>query len=189
MRVGYGRISTDKETQKFDRQEDQLREAGCEKIYLERMTGRKSERPELNKMLSDLLESKDDKKQVVCVSLDRLGRSTKNVLDLVDVFKENKIELISLKEGSLIDESPQSKFFLTILSAFAELEADMCSERVKDGLRSAQKRGKKLGRPKKDMDIAVRMWESREYSISEICEANKCCKQTLYNELRKRELM
>lgn len=186
MRVGYGRVSTEKESQRFDRQEDQLRDAGCERIYLERMSGRKRDRPELSLMMEDLLASEDETRQVVCVSLDRLGRSTKNILELVDTFKANGIQLISLKEGSLIDETPQSQFFLTIMAAFAELEAEMTRARVAEGLEAAKRRGKKLGRPRKDMETAVKMWLSREYSVSEICEAVGCARQTLYNEIRRR---
>ena len=191
MRVGYGRVSTDKETQKFDRQEDQLKDAGCEAIYLERISGRKSrdERPELNRMINDLINSEDEVKQVVCVSLDRICRSTKNMLELVELFKNNDIDLISIKEGSLIGDSPQSTFFVTILSAFAQMEADACSMRVRDGLKAAKRRGKTLGRPCIDpdkMDTAIRMYLSRDYSVAEVCRIAQISKQTLYNELKRR---
>ena len=62
----------------------------------------------------------------------------------------------------------------------------MCRERVRDGLEAAKRRGKKLGRPKKDMDSAIRMWLSKEFSISEICDTVGCAKQTLYNEIKRR---
>ena len=65
----------------------------------------------------------------------------------------------------------------------------MCRERVRDGLKAAKRRGKRLGRPKKDMDTAMKMWLSKDYSISEICEAVGCAKQTLYNEVHRRGLV
>ena len=184
MRYGYGRISTDKESQKFDRQVDDLNAAGCEKIYLERVSGTSKCKPELEKLLSEL--QKGD--ELVCVSIDRLGRSTQQVLSLVNQLQDMGVILISLKEGFQTN-TPQGRFFLTIVAAFSELEVEMCRSRVRDGLAAARRRGKKLGRPRKDMDIAIKMWQSKDYSISEICEAVGCARQTLYNEVRRRGLV
>lgn len=181
MKYGYGRISTDKETQKFDRQEDQLREAGCERIYLERVSGRAKDKPELAKLMSELNEGDE----LICVSIDRLGRSTQQVLSLVNRLDEMGVGLTSLKEGFQA-HTPQGRFFLTIVAAFSELEVEMCRSRVREGLEAAKKRGKKLGRPRKEMDTAIRMWQSKGYSVSEICSTVGCAKQTLYNEIKRR---
>lgn len=72
------------------------------------------------------------------------------------------------------------------MAAFSELEIEMCRSRVREGLKAAKKRGKKLGRPRKNMDTAIRMYESGDYFISEICKTTGCCKQTLYNEIHRR---
>lgn len=183
MRYGYGRISTDKETQRFDRQEDQLRDAGCERIYLERVSGTSKSKPELEKLLSTLAAGDE----LVCVSIDRLGRSTQQVLALVNKLEEIGVILTSLKENFQTN-TPQGRFFLTIVAAFSELEVEMCRSRVKEGLAAAKRRGKKLGRPRKDMDTAIKMWLSKDYSITEICDAVGCAKQTLYNEIHRRGL-
>lgn len=180
MKYGYGRISTDKDSQKFDRQEDQLRDAGCEKVYLERVSGTSKSKPELERLLTELREGDD----LVCVSIDRLGRSTQQVLDLVNRLEDMGVILISLKEGFQTN-TPQGRFFLTIVAAFSELEVEMCRSRVRDGLEAAKRRGKTLGRPRKDMDTAIKMWQSKDYSISEICDAVKCSKQTLYNAIQR----
>lgn len=180
MKYGYGRISTDKETQRFDRQEDQLKGAGCEKVYLERVSGTSKSKPELENLLMELEEGDE----LICVSIDRLGRSTQQVLELVNRLQKIGVILISLKEGFQTN-TPQGKFFLTIVAAFSELEVEMCRSRVKDGLEAAKKRGKTLGRPRKDMDTAIKMWQSKDYSISEICEAVGCSKQTLYNAIKR----
>ena len=180
MKYGYGRISTDKESQKFDRQEDQLKDAGCEKVYLERVSGTSKSKPELEKLLVEL-EMGDE---LICVSIDRLGRSTQQVLELVNKLQEMGVILISLKEGFQTN-TPQGKFFLTIVAAFSELEVEMCRSRVRDGLEAAKRRGKTLGRPRRDMETAIKMWQSRDYSISEICEAVGCSKQTLYNAIKR----
>lgn len=183
MKYGYGRISTQKDEQKFDRQEDQLKEAGCERIFFERVSGTSKKKPELEKMLSQMQEGDE----LVCVSIDRLGRSTQQVLELITRLDERGIGLTSLKEGFAAN-SPQSRFFFAIVAAFSQLEVEMTRERVKEGLAAAKRRGKKLGRPRKNMDTAIKMWQSKEYSISEICEAVGCSKQTLYNEIHRREI-
>lgn len=188
MKVGYMRVSTDKDVQKFDRQEDQLIAAGCEKIYSERISGKAASKPELEKMISDLTESDDLEKEIIVVSIDRLGRSTVQVINTVNRLDSLGIGLTSLKEGFQAN-TPQARFFLTIIAAFGQLEADMCSDRVKQGLAAAKKRGKKLGRPhtnQETMNTAIRMWESHDYSINEICSIAGIAKQTLYNEIKRR---
>lgn len=180
MRYGYGRISTDKESQRFDRQEDKLRDAGCEEVYLERVSGTSKRKPELERLLAELHEGDE----LVCVSIDRLGRSTQQVLELVNRLEDMGVILISLKEGFQTN-TPQGRFFLTIVAAFSELEVEMCRSRVRDGLEAAKRRGKTLGRPRKDMGTAIKMWQSKDYSISEICEAVGCSKQTLYNAINR----
>ena len=180
MKYGYGRVSTGKDAQKFDRQEDQLKDAGCELIFLERVSGTSKNKPELQRLLSEL----QDGDELVCVSIDRLGRSTQQVLSLVNKLEEMEVGLTSLKEGFQAN-TPQGRFFLTIVAAFSELEVEMCRSRVNDGLEAARRRGKKLGRPRRDMDTAIKMWQSKDYSITEICEAVGCSRQTLYNAIKR----
>lgn len=180
MKYGYGRVSTSKDAQKFDRQEDQLKDAGCELIFLERVSGTSKNKPELQRLLSEL----QDGDELVCVSIDRLGRSTQQVLSLVNKLEEMGVGLTSLKEGFQAN-TPQGRFFLTIVAAFSELEVEMCRSRVNDGLEAARRRGKKLGRPRRDMDTAIKMWQSKDYSITEICEAVGCSRQTLYNAIKR----
>lgn len=180
MKYGYGRVSTGKDAQKFDRQEDQLKDAGCELIFLERVSGASKNKPELQRLLSEL----QDGDELVCVSIDRLGRSTQQVLSLVNKLEEMGVGLTSLKEGFQAN-TPQGRFFLTIVAAFSELEVEMCRSRVNDGLEAARRRGKKLGRPRRDMDTAIKMWQSKDYSITEICEAVGCSRQTLYNAIKR----
>lgn len=180
MKYGYGRVSTGKYAQKFDRQEDQLKDAGCELIFLERVSGTSKNKPELQRLLSEL----QDGDELVCVSIDRLGRSTQQVLSLVNKLEEMGVGLTSLKEGFQAN-TPQGRFFLTIVAAFSELEVEMCRSRVNDGLEAARRRGKKLGRPRRDMDTAIKMWQSKDYSITEICEAVGCSRQTLYNAIKR----
>lgn len=188
MKYGYMRVSTDKATQKFDRQIDQLKSAGCSKIYSDRISGRCSDKPQFEQLVADLSKSEDTDKEIVVVSIDRLGRSTTQVLNTIQRLDSLGIGLTSLKEG-FAAHTPQGQFFITIVAAFAQLEAEMTADRVKQGLAAAKKRGKVLGRPKVDkeiMDTAIRMWQSKDYTIKEICAISGFTKQTLYNEIKRR---
>lgn len=187
-RYGYARVSTQKETQKFDRQEDQLIAAGCEKVFMERVGGQSSTKPVQREMLEEMKAGDE----LVCVSIDRLGRSTVGILSLITELEERQIMLRSLKEGQLLgDESNAfSRFMISLLSSLAQLEVELTRERVVSGLEAAKRRGKRLGRPRKDksvMDTAIRMWQSKDgYSVNEICEAVGISRQTLYNEIHRR---
>lgn len=184
-RIGYGRVSTQKESQKFDRQEDQLIDAGCKRVFLERVSGTSKEKPELEKALN-MMAPHDE---LCIVSLDRAGRSVSQILELVEMLKEREIGLLSLREGVLVDRdggcSPQTTFLISVLSSVNQLEVELIRSRVKEGLAAARRRGKKLGRPRKDMSTAVRMWQSKDYTVSEICDAVGCSKSTLYNAIHR----
>ena len=107
------------------------------------ISGTKQDRPALKEMIAEI-----DKYDVVAVyKLDRIGRSMKNLFILMETFKKNNVEFMSVTQP--IDTTrPEGKLFFNILGAFAEFEAEIIRQRVKDGLASAKARGKKLGRPK-----------------------------------------
>lgn len=180
---GYARVST--EQQNLDRQLDALNKYGVDIIFNEKMTGTKRNRPELTKMLDRLTEGDT----VVVESLSRLGRSTKNLIELVDLFERKKVHLVSLKEQ--IDTStPTGKFLFTLMSAIAQFERDVIAERTKEGLRSARARGRFGGRPKTDSNIigkAIKLYNTGQYSVKEIEELTSIKKSTLYRELKERK--
>lgn len=93
MRIGYARVST--EEQNEDAQLDALNASGCEKLYVEKCSGKSKNRPELARMMDSL--RKDD--VVVVQRLDRLGRSLKDLIELLDGFKQNGVQFISLNEN------------------------------------------------------------------------------------------
>ena len=101
------------------------------------MTGTKSIRPELNR-LKDKLRPGDI---VVVESFSRLGRSTKDLIDLVNYFEENNVKLISVKE-SFDTTTPQGRLMMTVFQAFSQFERDLIVERTKEGLKSARARGR-----------------------------------------------
>lgn len=179
MRFGYARVST--EEQRLDRQVDALEKVGCERIYLEKASGAKADRPELEKLLSVLR----DGDEVVVAKLDRISRSTKHLIELSERFDEMGVDFISLND-SIDTTTPMGRFFFRVMASIAELGRDMIAERTKDGLSAARARGRSGGRPKADADAiskARRMYESGTFSISEITGATGISKSTLYRSL------
>ena len=171
------------EAQILDRQLDMLNEYGVDKIYCEKMTGTKRDRPELEKML-DRLTAGDT---VVIESLSRLGRSTKDLIELMELFNERQVNLVSLKEN--IDTTTAAgKLLFTLISAISQFERDCIVDRTREGLAAARARGRKGGRPPVDanvLDKAIRLYDSKEYTVSEIGELTGIKRATLYRHLKK----
>ena len=176
---GYARVST--EQQNLDRQLDALRKYGCDIIFNEKMTGTKRDRPELTKLLDRMTEGDT----VVIESLSRLGRSTKDLIELTELFQSKGVHLVSLKES--IDTSTSTgKLLFTLMSAIAQFERDVIADRTREGLKSARARGRTGGRPKTDPDAvrkAIKLYRTRQYSIKEIEELTGVKKSTLYRNL------
>jgi DNA invertase Pin-like site-specific DNA recombinase len=138
--IGYARVST--ADQNLNLQLDALKQVGCERIFEDTMSGAKAERPGLAQALSHL--RRDD--TLVVWKLDRLGRTTRGLINLVESLKERGIGFKSLQDN--IDTStPTGQFFFVVFSAIAELERNMIRERSRAGLEAARARGRKGGRP------------------------------------------
>jgi DNA invertase Pin-like site-specific DNA recombinase len=182
MKIGYARVST--EDQNLDRQIDKLKELGCEKIYKEKITGTKKERPELQKMLENLREGDE----VIVTELTRLSRSTKDLIDMSEKLIKMKVELKSVKEN--IDTTTAAgQCMFSMIAVFSQFERDLISERTKEGLKSARARGKNGGRPvakQKDIDVAISLYndKTKKYSINEICKAAGIGKTTFFKYLK-----
>ena len=176
MKIGYARVST--QEQNLDRQLDNLRSAGCERIFNEKMTGTKSDRPELKNMLLTL-RSGDI---LVIDSFSRLSRSTKDLLDLVEKLTAMGVHLVSLKEN-LDTTTATGKLMLTMLSALSQFERDLIAERTIDGLKAARSRGRCGGRPRvgtdRDRKQALAMYRSNAMSNREIAERFGISQSTL----------
>ncbi|MFT3952731.1 MAG: recombinase family protein [Oscillospiraceae bacterium] len=176
---GYARVSTN--DQNLDRQTDALKKAGALVIYAEKMTGTKRNRPELNKLL-ERMELGDT---VVIESLSRLGRSTRDLIELVELIEAKGVHLVSLKEQ--IDTATSTgKLLFTLMSAIAQFERDVIVERTKEGLTAARTRGRCGGRPKIDRtaaDKALRLYNTNVYSLKEIEEMTGVKRSTLYRRI------
>ena len=176
MKIGYARVST--EEQNLDRQLDILKQAGCDRIFEEKVSGIKKDRPELNKML-DQIRTGD----VIISDLTRLSRSVKDLFSLVEQIEEKGANIKSIKESWVDTTTAQGKLMFTIFAGISQFERDLISQRTIEGLNAARARGEKGGRPKtneKDIKLAVKMYNSKNYSISEITKATGVSKTTLY---------
>jgi DNA invertase Pin-like site-specific DNA recombinase len=176
MNFGYARVSTN--DQNLDLQIDALKQYGVERIFQEKITGTKKERPQLDEMIK-YLRAGDS---VVVWKLDRIGRGFRHLIDLINEFADKEINFVSLKEN-INTSTVTGKLIFNIFASLAEFERDMIVERTKAGLESARARGRKGGRPPKSEDavkIALKMYESKQYSISEIRKATGISKTSLY---------
>ena len=150
----YVRVSTME--QKIDRQLVAYPKADFQ--YIDRMSGRNKERPELQRLLSDMEEGD----VVVVKSLDRLSRSTKDMLELVEVIKGKKTTL-QILDMKLDTSTPQGEFFLTILAAIAQLERQTIRARTLEGVAIAKAAGKYKGRKKGSIELRGKPLEDFVY--------------------------
>ena len=180
MLIGYARVST--EEQNLDLQHDALQKAGCEKVYSDQLSGVNAHRPGLATAF-EVLRTGDT---LVIWRLDRLGRSLKNLIQMVEQLEKRGIGLKSVQEN--IDTTTSSgKLVFHIFGALAEFERNLIKERTKAGLTSARARGRRGGRPKSldlnKRELAVRLYRERQHTIAEICSMMGISKSTLYNYL------
>ena len=187
MLLGYARVST--EDQNLDRQVDQLKDLGIspENIYTEKMTGTKKDRP----VLLNLLEYARTGDEIVVTDLTRISRSTKDLISLVEDLGNRGINLKSLKESWLDTGTAQGKLMFTIIAGLSQFERDLISERTKEGLESARARGRTGGRPsikQENVTKALKLYDTQNVAIPDICEMCNLSKNTLYNYIRQRRL-
>lgn len=177
MRIGYARVSTD--DQNLDLQRDALRKAGCKKIYEDRMSGARAARPGLQ----TALEVARPGDVLVVWRLDRLGRSLRDLIDLIGTLEGRRLGLKSLQEA-MDTTSSGGKLIFHMFGALAEFERNLIRERTRAGLSAARARGRLGGRPKaldlKKRRLAVRLYHQREHPIAEICRMMGISKPTLY---------
>lgn len=178
MLIGYARVSTD--DQNLDLQHDALRVAGCEKVYEDRKSGADAERLGLNTAL-EMVRSGDT---LVVWRLDRLGRSLKDLIRLVEILEAKGVGMRSLQEA-IDTTSSGGRLVFHIFGALAEFERNLVRERTKAGLVAARARGRAGGRPKQldpeKRRLAIRLYDEKVHSIGEICRLMGISRQTLYN--------
>jgi DNA invertase Pin-like site-specific DNA recombinase len=136
MKAGYARVSTKEQT--VDLQVDALKKAGCTAVYTEIMSGTRAERPILGKLLENLRTGD----VLVVWKLDRLGRSLKHLIEVVNELMTRKIGLKSLNDP-IDTTTPQGRLTFNLFASLAEFERDVIRERTQAGLSAARARGRK----------------------------------------------
>ena len=183
MKFGYARVST--KDQSLDLQIDALKKEGCDEVFSEKISGRSEKKPKLEELISKL-RSGDI---VIVYSLDRLGRTSKELISLLSDFKDSSIQFKSIQEGIFDTTSPMGEAVFQIIAILKAMEVQVLSERTKHGLEAARARGRKGGRPKGSYDrnkaaAAVTLYK-RELPISEITDSLNISRSTLYQYLRR----
>ena len=135
MRIGYVRVSTLE--QKTERQETMLADLGVEKIFIDKASGRTTDRPELKKMM-DYIRDGDT---VIVESISRFARSARDFLELMEKLSEKEVAFIAKKEA-IDTATPAGRFMLTVFAAVAELEREYLRDRQREGIEIAKKMGK-----------------------------------------------
>lgn len=179
MNIGYARVST--KDQNLDSQIEILNQHNCEEIYKEKVSGKDTVRPQLLKLM-DMLRAGDT---VTVTKLDRLARSLKDLISLVDQIHSKKANFVSVTD-KIDTSSPSGKFFFHVFGAIAEFERDMIRERTLVGLNSARAKGNVGGRPKglppEDLGKALLVKEKSDAGVpmTHIAKMLKVSRSTAY---------
>lgn len=191
MKYGYARVSS--VGQNLTAQIRQLKEAGCEGVFKEKVSGRKKEDREQFNILLEKVEKGDT---IVVTKLDRFARSTKDALSTIEYLNNKGVSLVVLNMGGdKVDTATAiGKLMITVLSGIAEFEADMIKERQLEGIEEAKKRGVYKGRPAKytekhrGLQYAIELFHNRDtnkLTVKEIEEITKISRATLYRAVKK----
>ena len=179
-RIGYARVSSDDQNAAL--QQDALRSAGCLKVFTDKASGSLANRPQLDRML-DQLRPGD---VVVVWRLDRLGRSLKNLIALVEELADRGVGFRSLSE-SIDTTTANGKLFFSIMGALAEFERDLIRERTLAGLAAARARGRVGGRPPTmtpdKIKVARHMYDAKEHTVEAIAQTLGVSRKTIYRHL------
>ncbi|WP_010304095.1 recombinase family protein [Candidatus Odyssella thessalonicensis] len=180
MKIGYARVSTDDQDLTFQLQV--LKEAGCKKIYQEKVSGAHMKRPELEKMLEQLRENDT----IIVWRLDRLARSTRNLLEITDKLHHVGAHFRSLCEPWADTTSHAGRMVMTVFTGIAEFERELIKERTSTGRSLAKKRGVKFGRPSKlnsEQKSLMKRLLSEGESIKSIAKTLNTHPSTIYRNL------
>ncbi|MFL5337452.1 MAG: recombinase family protein [Geminicoccaceae bacterium] len=180
MLIGYARVSTDDQDLRLQR--TALKEAGCRRFYEEKVSGARRDRPQLDRLL-ELVREGD---VVVVNRLDRLARSTRDLLETAEQLREVGAGLRSLGEPWADTTSPAGRMVLTVFAGIAEFERALIQERTGAGRIAAKQRGVRFGRPAKlaleQITLAQRLLEEGT-SATEVARMFKVHRATLYRTL------
>ena len=180
MKIGYIRVST--EEQNTVRQEVLMEELGVDEIYINKTSGKSSERPQLKKMMQFVRRGD----VIIVESISRFARNTKDLLNLIEDLSAKDVTFISKKEA-IDTTTPSGKFMLTVFGAVAELEREYILQRQREGIEIAKKQGKYKGRPSAVHDISketIKKWQSGKITAAKAIKELGVSKSTFYRWIK-----
>lgn len=180
LKIGYIRISTT--DQNTARQEVLMKELGVEQVYIDRMSGKNTDRPELKRMMNYVRQGD----VVIVESISRFARNTKDLLELVEILIAKQVEFISKKEA-IDTTTPTGKFMLTVFGAVAELEREYILQRQKEGIAVAKQNGVYKGRkpiehPRFNEIVAI--WKGGDITATEAMKRLNMKPSTFYRKVK-----
>ena len=182
MRVGYARVST--VGQSLEVQHEQLKEAGCEKVFAEKRSGRTAkDRPQLQEAI-DYVRDGD---VLLVTRLDRLARSVGDLSGIINQLTAKGVGFLCLQQGAIDTTRSDGKLLLNILASFAEFEADIRKERQRDGIEKAKERGAYKGRPPKMDKDRIRELHAEGVRPVDIARQLKIARASVYRALKPEE--
>ena len=184
-KIGYIRVST--EHQETARQESLMKQYQVERVFAEKLSGKNTNRPELKAML-DYVRDGDT---LYIESISRLGRSTRDLLNIIDVLKAKGVSLVSSKEN-IDTNTPQGRFVLSIFAALSELEREQTLQRQREGIAIAKANGKYKGRQPLSVDWdkfsqLYCLWKSDKITAVEFQQRMNLKPNTFYRRLKEYE--
>lgn len=180
MKLGYIRVST--QEQNTIRQEVLMETLGVDEVYVDRMSGKNTDRPELKKMLEFVRQGDT----VIVESISRFARNTKDLLGLVEQLTAKGVEFVSQKEA-IDTTTPAGKFMLTVFGAVSALERDYLLLRQAEGIAQAKAQGKYKGRKPKDLpefDQIAAKWRRGELTAVAATKKLGISKSTFYRKIK-----
>ena len=183
MKIGYIRISTT--DQNTARQEVMMQELGVDQVYIDRMSGKSMDRPELKRMLSYVREGD----VVIVESISRFARNTKDLLELMEKINEKSVQFVSKKEA-IDTNTPTGRFMLTVFGAVAELEREYILQRQKEGIAIAKEHGIYQGRKpveRVNFNQVVSLWKGGSITATEAMKRLDLKPSTFYRKVRQME--
>ena len=182
MKIGYIRVSS--QEQNTIRQEVLMRQLEVEEVYVDKLSGKDTKRPELQRMIA--FARKDD--TVIVESISRFARNTKDLLTLIDLLTVKGVNFISKKEN-IDTTTPTGKFMLTVFGAVAELEREYILQRQREGINIAKAKGKYKGRKRinnGNFDVVYDRWQAKEITAVEAMKILNMKKSTFYRRVNEK---
>ena len=159
-----------------------MQELGVDEVYIDRLSGKNTDRPELKKMM-DYVRKGDT---VIVESISRFARNTRDLLELIEKLSEKGVEFVSRKEA-IDTTTPTGKFMLTVFGAVAELEREYILQRQREGIAIAKAQGKYTGRKRierSNFDAVEKLWRAGTISAAEAMRRLDMSRSTFYRKVR-----